>query len=237
MPTLIAMEFIKLKRSKVLYIVICTMFLFYLCVAAQGIRSAYSAERLMNELLTYATFLIAPALFSLLGSYIINREYLDDTMKSLVIVPINTGRLIYAKLITSLIIALILFLFLFIFSLISVFFVHADQITATYILVNIKVFLLQGLGCFAVSLPITVFTLMIKNGYWLSAIFAEIYSFTGLIAVSSNYRNIYPVSAVFGFSGANPTTSREYLFCCLTLTVSTLVAMVICKLIIIFKSR
>ena len=237
MPKLIVLEFKKLKRSKILYIVVCTMFLFYLCAVAQGIKSAYSAERLMNETLTYATFLIAPALFSLLGSYIISREYLDDTMKSLVIVPINTGKLIYAKLIASLIIGLILFLILFIFSLISAFFVHADQVTVAFVFIKLKIFLLQGLGCFAVSLPIIVFTAMMKNGYWLSAIFAEIYSFTGLIAASSNYRNIYPVSAVFGFSGANPATSSEYFLCCLSLAGSTLVAIVILKLIIIFKSN
>lgn len=237
MLTLITIEFKKIKQSKILYIVIGTMFLFYLCVASQGIKAFYDAERLMNETLIYATFLIAPALFSLLGSYMISREYFDDTMKSLVIVPINTDKLIYVKLIASLIIGIILFLFLFIFSLISVFFIHADQITTVFIFIKLKIFLLQGIGCFTVSLPIIVLMAMMKNVYWLSVIFAEIYSFAGLIAANSKCHNIYPVSAVFGFSGANPTTSSEYVLCCSSLAVSALIAIIILKLMIILKSN
>lgn len=110
MPILISMEFKKLKRCKVINIVICTMFLFYLCAAAQGIKSNYSADKLLNETLICATFLIVPALFSLLGSYMLGREYQDDTMKNNQIIPVSIEKLIYAKLIACLIIGIIIFL-------------------------------------------------------------------------------------------------------------------------------
>jgi hypothetical protein len=126
---------------------------------------------------------------------------------------------------------------LFIFSLISILFIHADQITTAFVFLKLKIFLLQGIGCFAASLPIIVFMAMMKNGYWLSAIFAEIFSFAGLIAASSNYRNIYPVSAVLGFSGANPTSSSEYFLCCLSLGGSILVTIVILKLVQSFQAK
>jgi bacitracin transport system permease protein len=217
MLTLIAVEFKKLKRSRILYIVLCTMLLFYLCASAQGIKAAYDAERLMDETLIYATFLIAPALFSLLGSYMISRDTIDDTMKSLRIIPVNTHRLLCAKLLASLLIGIILFLFLFAFTLITAAFMHAGQITAAFTFIKLKVFLLQGAGCFAAALPMIALMSMVKSGYWISALFAEIYSFAGLIAASSRFRNIYPVSAVFGFSGASPAAGGENFLCLFSL--------------------
>lgn len=229
MPTIILMEFRKLKRSKILYIAICTMFLFYLCAAAQGIKSAYSAHRLLSETLTYATYLIVPALFSLLGSYMLSREYQDDTMKNNLVIPIDADKLTYAKLIACLIIGIIMFVFLFILTIVSILFIHADQITLNLLLTYLKIYLLQGIGCFIVSLPIIVFMPMIKDGFWISVVFAEIYSFSGLIVASSKYRTFYPVTAVFGFSGANPTTNSEFILCSFSMMISIIVALIIIK--------
>lgn len=229
MLKLVMAEFSKMKRSKILYIVIVTMFLFFLCAAAQGIKASYSAEKLMSDTLAFGTFLIIPALFSLLGSYIIIREYHDDTLKSLMLIPINTDKLIIAKLITVLILGVLLSLSLFLFTLISSAVIHADQITAYFILLQLKSYLLQGIGCFIAVTPIVSLMSIMKNGYLLSVIFAELYSFTGLIAASTKYRSIYPVSAVFGFSGASPVTIGEYLVCCFSLFVSALLAWIILR--------
>lgn len=227
MLTLVLMEFKKLKRSRILYTVLGTMFLFYLCAAAQGIKSNYSAEKLMYEILVYATFLIVPALFSLLGSYMISREAQEDTLKSLLIVPVSRDKLVYVKLLSTLIIGLLLLLFLFIFTLIGVWTIHRDQITVVFIVANLKKYLLQAIGCFAAVLPIIIRTTRMKNGYLLSVLFAEIYAFTGLIAASSKYRNVYPISAVLGFSGVEPTTGSGYLICCSSLLVCVVAALIL----------
>lgn len=230
MPTLILMEFKKLKRSKILYIVTCTMLLFYLCAAAQGIKSAYSANRLLSETLTYATYFIVPALFSLLGSYMLSREYQDDTMKNNMIVPVDTEKMTYAKLITCLIIGIIMFTVLFIFTIVSVLLIHADQITLDLLLRYLKIYLLHAIGCFIATLPIIVIMSMVKNGCWISVIFAEIYSFSGLVVASSLFRTIYPVTAAFGFSGANKTTITEFITCCFSMSLSVAIAWIIIKI-------
>ena len=230
MFTLILMEFKKLKRSKILYIVICTMLLFYLCAAAQGIKSAYSANRLLSETLMYATYLIVPALFSLLGSYMLSREYQDDTMKNNMIVPVDVDRLTYAKLITCMLIGIIMFAFLFIFTMLSIWIMHAEQITLDLFLMYLKVYLLHAIGCFIATLPIIVVMPIIKNGCWISVVFAEIYSFAGLIVASSKYFAIYPITAAFGFSGANNTTITEFITCCFSMLLSVIIALTIIKL-------
>jgi bacitracin transport system permease protein len=205
------------------------MFLFYLCAAAQGIKSAYSATRLFSETLTYVTYFIVPALFSLLGSYMISREYQDDTMKNNRIVPVDAEKMIFAKLIACLIIGIILFVFLLIFIIISILFIHADQITSNLLLMYLKIYLLHAIGCFIATLPIIVIVPMIKNGCWISVIFAEIYSFSGLVIAGSKYRSFYPITAAFGFSGATATTAIEFLTCCLSMLFSIILAWIIIK--------
>lgn len=230
MFTLILLELKKLKRSKILNIVICTMLLFYLCAAVQGIKSAYSADKLLSETLMYATYLIVPAIFSLLGSYMLSREYEDDTMKNNIIVPLDADKLTYAKLITCMIIGIIMFAFFFIFTILSILFIHANQISLDLITINLKIYLLHAIGCFIATLPIIVVMPMIKNGCWISVVFAEVYSFAGLAVASSKYRTIYPITAAFGFSGANTSTVTEFITCCLSMLLSLSVACTILKL-------
>lgn len=230
MLKLILLEFQKLKRSKILYIVICTTFLFYLCAAAQGIKASYAAQRLMDETLMYATFLMVPALFALLGSYVISREKIDDTAKNLAMIPINFEKLTYAKLLTAQIIGIIMFLLLFLFSVLSVLMVDMPGISARFVLINLKSFLLQGIGCFVAVSPIIVFLPLLKNGHWLAAIVGEIYSFTGLIAASSRFWTIYPVSALSGLSGIRSTNGYEFAVCLCSLAITAAVAFVLLKL-------
>lgn len=230
MPTLILMEFKKMKRSKILYIVICTMFLFYLCAAAQGIKSVYSATRLLNETLTYSTYFIVPALFSLLGCYMLSREYQDDTIKTNMVVPVDPEKLIYAKLITCMLIGIIMFTSLFIFTMVSILFIHADQITLNLFLLYFKIYLLHAIGCFIATLPIIVTMPIISNGCWISVVFAETYSFAGLIVACTRYRTLYPITAVFGFSGASDTTIAEFITCCFCLFLSVVSTLIIIKI-------
>lgn len=236
MFTLIFIEFKKLKRSKIMYIAICTLFLFSLCVSIQSLTAAYSAERIMKQALAYGTFLILPALLSLIGSYIISREEQDDTMKSLVMIPIKYDILVAAKLITTLIIGICLSLLLFSFTLISQIVINAYEITTALVLTNLIDYLLQGIGCFMAVAPIISFMTIFKNGHWLSVIFTEIYSLAGLFVTSSKYRGIYPISAVFGFSRVSVITRNEYLICCLSLLVSAVIAWLIISFKRNFKS-
>lgn len=229
MLKLVTLEFSKLKRSQIIYIAVVTMFLFFLCATAQGIKSNYSAERLMDETIQYGTFFIIPALLAMVGSYMISREKQDDTLKSLMMIPVNIDELIAAKLIASLIIGILLVFFLFLFTIIGAALIHSEQITIFFTLKQLKNYLLQGIGCFIAVSPIICFMTVIKNGYWLSIIFGEMYSFTGLIAGSSKYRNIYPISAAFGFSGVNRVTVSEYFICLLSLFLSALISWMILR--------
>lgn len=71
----------------------------------------------------------------------------------------------------------------------------------------------------------------------MSVVFAELYSFVGVFTASSTLRNIYPISAVFGFSGAYITTTSEYILCCISLFIALLIAGAILKFDQVFRSK
>jgi hypothetical protein len=94
----------------------------------------------------------------------------------------------------------------------------------------LRIYLLHAIGCFIATLPIIVIMSMVKSGCWISVVFAEIYSFAGLVVASSQYRTVYPVTAVFGFSGASTTTITEFITCCLSMLLLLSVTCTIIKL-------
>jgi ABC-type transport system involved in multi-copper enzyme maturation permease subunit len=232
---LILLEFKKMKRTRVLYIVVVTMALFSLCALAEGVRLRTPANNLVSDALAYSTYLIVPPLYALLGSFMISREYVENTMKSLLIVPVDPRKLLAAKLAACLGIGLGLHLVLFLFTLVAALIVHPEQVGAGFIFSNLGVYLLQGIGCWVVVTPLFLFMATVKNGAWLSILLAEAYSFCGLFAASSRFRFIFPISAVFGFSGAFPTTFGQYLSCVVSLIVCGLVSVALVQVEHIFR--
>ncbi|WP_139375944.1 ABC transporter permease [Clostridium oryzae] len=231
MLTLVSLEINKLKRSKIMYVCIGTMFLFFLCAAAQGLKSNYSAHRIMEDTLTYSTFLIFPALLAVIGSYMIGKEFEEDTMKNILIIPVNFARLAAAKLITTLIIGIAMSLFLFLFTIITCGIATSREVTAVFVLVGLKNYILQAIGCFLAVVPIISAAATVKNGYLISVVITEIYSFAGLFAASSNYRDLYPISAAFGFSGAvGRVRLTENLICGLVLLACLAAGLIILKI-------
>ena len=70
------------------------------------------------------------------------------------------------------------------------------------VVVNLNTYLLDGIGVFFSISPIIALVSLMKKGYWLALVFAEIYSFAGLFAsMSSQLKTVYPMTAVFNISG------------------------------------
>ena len=230
MITLIKVEFKKIKRSRIMYITFFTLLLFSLLNISNGSR-CYSGIKyyeqtgwLCKSALSLGTFYIIPVLFSLIGSYIINREYQDNTLKNLMTVPIKIPTLIHAKLITSYIISLIISCVFFIFTIISEIIV-GNSISLIFFIENLWKFILQGTGSFIAITPIIALVVILKKGYWISIILTSIYSFIGIFIASTRLNNIYPITAVFGFSGFYETTPFAYIVCCISLLLSIIIAL------------
>lgn len=107
MLCIIKTEFMKLKRFHILLIGMIGMTLpAILSVFTQTVATPeaqiknYDFSSLYDNTLWNNTTIFMPVIFTLIGGYLINREYTDDTLKNIFTIPISFQRLLLGKLIT-----------------------------------------------------------------------------------------------------------------------------------------
>ena len=198
----------KLRRSKILWIAGFATVMVALIVFAQGqfifngSRYIDGAGWFMSAAQSLATFYVLPAVIALLGSYMVCREEQEDTLKSLRIIPVDEVKLTLAKMVLSLVFSVLIYLLLFAITFLIEAILHFDALSVSLILGNLKTYLLDGMGVFLAISPIIALVARMKKGYWLSLVFAEIYSFAGLFAsMAEPFKTVYPITAVFKLSG------------------------------------
>ena len=198
----------KLRRSKILWIAGFATVMVALIVFAQGqfifngSRYIDGAGWFMSAAQSLATFYVLPAVIALLGSYMVCREEQEDTLKSLRIIPVDEVKLTLAKMVLSLVFSVLIYLLLFAITFLIEAILHFDALSVSLILGNLRTYLLDGMGVFLAISPIIALVARMKKGYWLSLVFAEIYSFAGLFAsMAEPLKTVYPITAVFKLSG------------------------------------
>ncbi len=104
MLCMIKTEFEKLKRLHILLIGLTGMtFPAILSVFTQAVVTEEGKVRnfdfpaLINSSIWNSVTIFMPVIFTLLGGYLINREYTDNTLKNILPVPISFQRLLFAK--------------------------------------------------------------------------------------------------------------------------------------------
>ena len=119
MKILIWAEWQKLRRSSIiLFTVIATVLIAAIVLFAgqsATIEGYYlnDAGWYMTMVQPWATMFVLPAVISMLGSYMICREEQDDTLKSLLLIPISEFKLTAAKMIVSFFLSILIYLLLF----------------------------------------------------------------------------------------------------------------------------
>jgi hypothetical protein len=198
----------KLRRSKIVWIAVFATAMVAVIVFAQGqfsfdgVRYIDSVGWYMTAAQSLGTFFVLPAVIALLGGYIICREEQEDTLKSLKIIPTDEMRLTIAKMIVTLIFSVIIYLSLFLITLVFEMVLHCEDLTIDIVFGFLRMYLVNGICVFLAIAPIIALTARIKKGYWLTLIFAEIYSFAGLFAsMIGGLGAAYPIVAVFNLSG------------------------------------
>ena len=120
MKNLIWAEWKKLRRSSiVLFTVIATILIAaFVLFAGQSvtIEGYYLNDPgwYMTMVQPWATLFVLPAIIAMLGSYMICREEQDDTLKSLLLIPLNeTNRYTY-RMIVTFVLSVLIYLLLFV---------------------------------------------------------------------------------------------------------------------------
>ncbi len=231
MKTLILTEFMKLKRSKVLWIAIFSVIMVSVIVSSQG-QYIFKGKRyidnvgwLMVTARSLATLYVLPAVICLMGSYMICREDTENTLKLLRIIPINESKLTVAKMLVLFLFTVFIYLFLFLTTFVIEAILHLGDLSPMMTIEFLSMYFLNGVGVYFAITPIVAFVAFIKKGYWLGLIFAEIYSFVGLFAsMSATLKTIYPITATFCISGYYDVTVGEVFLSVLSLLTCALLA-------------
>lgn len=179
-------------------------------VAYNGSRDIDSAGWYMTMAQPLATFFVLPAVISLLGSYMICREEDEDTIKSLLLIPVNETKLIATKMIITFLFSIFIYLLLFAIAFLTEAILHFSDLSVGMVLYFLKIYFLQGVGIFLAISPIIALVSYMKKGYWIALVLTEMYSFAGLfMSMSNTLKTFYPIAAVFGVSGYTEATAQS----------------------------
>ena len=200
-------EWRKLRRSSIILLTVFATVLIAVIVLVAGRETTVDGFYLsdagwyMTMVQPWATMFVLPAIVAMLGSYMICREEQDDTLKSLLLIPVNETTLTAAKMIVTFAISILIYLLLFAITFSVELLLHHTDLSVGMVL---------SFGVFLAVSPIIALVSYTKKSYWLALLLAEIYSFAGLfMSMSSLTKTFYPITALLGVAGYYETTTTN----------------------------
>ena len=200
MVNIIITEIEKLKRYSILWVGIVAVLFSALLAAFQSAsgNETVQYESYVNSVIWNNFSMAFPFMIVLIGGYIINREYVDYTLKNLLTVPIPFRKLLAGKVITVGIVTAIYGFFSFLCTgIIGILFYHE---TMSLALVVKSLFQLIGMGlcCYIAVLPIIIFFSRKQNGFLAGTGLAFVYGFCGIFIAGRTLTDYYPITAGLG---------------------------------------
>lgn len=167
-----------------------------------GMRYLENAGWYMDEVQPWAFFFVIPGMTALFGSYLSVREQEEDTMKSLLLIPLQEIDLMWVKMILTLLFSVGLSMMLFGITFLTEVVLHSKALSVSFVFMLWKEYALGGIGIFFAVFPIVAFAAGRQKNCWSVFLFTEIYSVFGLFAgMADRVKDFYPITAVFNVSG------------------------------------
>jgi ABC-type transport system involved in multi-copper enzyme maturation permease subunit len=229
MKDLIWAEFKKMHRLKIIWIAVFTIFLIIFIVFAQGQFSYGDVKYIENPywyltaVQSLGTLFVLPAIITLFGSYTICREDRFDTLKHLRMIPVDEPKMVLSKLFVTCVFGVSVSLVLFILALGVEVLLHASGLTASGIFEYFAMYLVTGIGVVFAVAPIITIVAVIKKGYWISLILAEVYSFAAMF-FRGLMSDFHPITATFNLSGYYKTAVSDKMISCAVLIMCCLIS-------------
>lgn len=227
MYNLVTGEFTKLKRYSILWIGVVTVFCSVLLAAFQsssGGTGDIRYEHLYNNVIWNNYSLAFPFLIVLIGGYLINREFTDNTLKTVLTLPVSFRRLLLAKMITigllTTLFAVLSFLSTF---LLAMMFQYKD-LSWAFIIKSMYQIIGVSVGNYIAVLPIIVYFSRKRNAFFTGVSLAFVYGFCGIFVAGRQLTDYYPVTAALGLFGY---TGQEKAVYQLPIALSSLLLMLV----------
>ena len=203
MRNIIISEFIKLKRYSVLWIGVVAVFFSAILAAFQStIGDEIILYEELNNLVIWNNFSIGfPFMIVLIGGFIINREYIDSTLKNILTVPISFKKLLVGKLFVIGIITILFAIFSFLCTLLLAFVLKVEIMALPFIIRSLYQIVGMAIFNYIAVLPIIIFFSRRQNGFLAGVGFAFFYGFVGIFVAGRNVTDYYPITTGLGIIG------------------------------------
>ncbi|MDW2797740.1 ABC transporter permease [Clostridium boliviensis] len=197
---IIKTEFIKLKRFHILLIgmigmtfpAILSVFTQTVSTPESQIKNFNISAMIDNTIWNNATIFM-PVTFTLIGGYLINREYTDDTLKNIFTIPINFQNLIIGKLITMSILSVLFGFYSFLITIIVGLVTGITGLSTTILLKGLIQMPGIALCTFISVLPIITFTSRKRDAFMGGVIISFLFGYSSMFIKNATLRSIYPI--------------------------------------------
>ena len=143
--------------------------------------------------------MIFPMCIALLAGYIIAREAEDDTLKSILTIPVSYSSLLWGKLFVCALLSLFFGLVSAVFTVTADLIMGFPGISVTSVLQTFMQIMFSCLFLYIGVMPVIAFAARIPNGHMIGTIIAFVYGYGGMFASgNAALANIYPVTASLG---------------------------------------
>lgn len=233
MLRIVKTELWKLKRYHMIW---AGVFLMLLSV----LLTIFSSTALDGTVWTFSFFteqviknnvtMIFPMCIALIAGYIIAREGNDDTLKSILTIPVSYNSLLWGKLLVCALLSLFFGLVSAAFTVIADLMMGFPGISVPSVLQTFIQIILNCLFLYIAVMPVIAFAARIPNGHMIGTIIAFVYGYGGMFASGdAALANIYPVTASLGlisYRSYDPAVHWNVFICLLSMIAALAVSAV-----------
>lgn len=164
-------------------------------------------EKLFFETNLYTTLLIGVPLYGVVTSYLFNREYVEDTLKNLLTIPVSRTSYMVSKMQLLFMLIILLSLLSWCLTLLLGTALQFDGLSPSLILDSLRKSLAAGALLSILSTPVILITILMKN-YVPTIVLTLVITLINVMGANSEYKGLFPWSAAFDI--ANGTLPDAY---------------------------
>lgn len=200
MINIIISEFEKLKRYSILWVGIVTVFFSAILATFQTGTTAVPMYHIFYNNVIWNNFsLVFPFMIVLIGGFLIDREYTDNTLKTMMTVPVSFRKMLVGKLIVTGILTILFAVFSFVCTVIlAVTILHCRDITSELLWISFSQIVGIGFFNFLAVAPLIAWFSRKRNGFFAGVGLAFFYGFCGIFVAGRNLTDFYPITAGLG---------------------------------------
>lgn len=213
MIDIIITEFQKLKRYSILWVGVVAVLLSALLAVYQQTGGWLYYENYTNNVIWNNYSMTFPFMIVLIGGYMINREYIDHTLKNLLTVPVSFRELLTGKLISIGLVTALYGIFSFICTLVLAVMFGFKNISPALVAKSLFQLVGMGLCIYIAVLPIIIFFSRKQNGFLAGVGLAFVYGFCGIFVAGRKLTDYYPITTglgIVGFTGSGGAGSLTF---------------------------